>query len=48
LPGAEDADERVIDGADVVVRESPAAGAGGGALVGGVPLAVGMAPVSRR
>ena len=48
LPGAEGADERVFDGADVVVRESPAAWAGGGALVGGVPLAVGMAPVSRR
>jgi hypothetical protein len=48
LPGAEDADERVIEGAYVVVRESPAAWAGGGALVGGVALLVGGVPVSRR
>ena len=32
LPGAEDADEGVIEGADVVVRESPASWFAGGAL----------------
>jgi hypothetical protein len=32
LPGAEDADEGVIEGADVVVRESPASWIAGGAL----------------
>ena len=48
LPGAKDADEGVIGGADVAGRESPAGGVAGGALVGEVPLGVGGVPVSRR
>ena len=43
--GAEDADERVIGGADVVVRESPAGWLAGGAFVSEVPGVVGRVPV---
>jgi hypothetical protein len=48
FPGAEDADEWVIDGADVGERESPAGWLAGGALVSEAPLLVGRVPVSRR
>jgi hypothetical protein len=44
LPGAEDADVRVIEGADAGVRESPAGRVGGGAFVGVVPCLVGVVP----
>jgi len=45
LPGAEDADGRVIGGADVVVRESPAGWLAGGAFVSEVSRLVGRVPV---
>jgi hypothetical protein len=44
LPGAEDADGRVIGDADVGARESPAGLSGCGAFVGAVPCLVGVVP----
>jgi hypothetical protein len=48
LPGAEDADVGGVRDAEVVARESPAAGVAAGLWVVVVPVVVGEAPVRCR